>query len=53
MAPAISTAGKRWIEALYSPTALLKKRRAAAILFSRSASSPCSWMKFWLAFRSG
>ena len=29
------------MEALYSWTALLKKRRAAAILFSRSESSDC------------
>ena len=36
--PAISTAGNHWMAALYSDTELLKKRRAAAILFSRSAA---------------
>ena len=48
-----STAGNCWMAALYSGTALLKKRRAAAILFSRSDSSACSCRKFWLALRSG
>src|SRR6185436_13593229 len=36
--PAMSTAGNDWMEALYSATELLKKRRAAAILFSMSES---------------
>src|SRR5262249_58286238 len=40
--PASSTAGNCWIPVLYSCTALLKKRRAAAILFSRSESWPCN-----------
>ena len=34
-------------------TALLKKRRDAAILFSRSESSACNCWKLVLAFRSG
>ena len=38
---------------LYSCTELLKKRRAAASLFSMSESSVCSCWKFALALRSG
>ncbi len=45
--------GKTLDAALYSCTALLKKRRAAAILFSRSESSACNCWKFALALRSG
>jgi len=48
-----TTAGKLSRDALYSAAALLKNRRAAAILFSRSDSSACSCRKFWLALRSG
>jgi hypothetical protein len=51
--PASTTAGNCSMAVLYSETALLKKRRAAAILFSRSASSFWSYRKFWFAFRSG
>jgi len=53
MEPANSTAGNAWIEALYSETALLKKRRAAASLFSTSVSSDWSCWKLVLALRSG
>src|SRR5262249_37751395 len=52
-APASSTAGNCWMPVLYSCTALLKKRRAAAILFSMSESWAWSCWKFWLALRSG
>src|SRR5262249_815212 len=48
-----NAAGNCWMPVLYSCTALLKKRRAAAILFSMSLSSACSCWKFWLALRSG
>jgi hypothetical protein len=51
--PAKNTAGMDWIAALNSATALLKKRRAAAIFVSSADSSPCSERKFWLALRSG
>src|SRR5262249_54162481 len=52
-APASSTAGDWWMPVVYSCTALLKKRRAAAILFSMSESWACNCWKFWLALRSG
>src|SRR3954452_18492100 len=52
-APANSAAGICWIPVLYSWTALLKKRRLAAILFSRSDSSLCNCWKLALALRSG
>ena len=48
-----STAGNCWMPVLYSWTALLKKRRAAASLFSMSESSLCNCWKFVLALRSG
>src|SRR4051794_14831916 len=48
-----SAAGICWMPVLYSWTALLKKRRLAAILFSRSDSSACSCWKLALALRSG
>ncbi len=48
-----SAAGNCWMPVLYSCTALLKKRREAAILFSRSVSSACSSWKLVLALRFG
>src|SRR6266446_9442468 len=51
--PANSAAGICWMPVLYSWTALLKKRRLAAILFSRSDNSLASCWKLALAFRSG
>ena len=51
--PANSAAGSCWMPVLYSWTALLKKRRLAAILFSRSDSSLASCWKLALALRSG
>ncbi len=51
--PAENTAGMDWMEALYSPTLLLKKRRAAASAFSTFESSLCSARKLALALRSG
>src|SRR5665213_139879 len=51
--PANKAAGICWMPVLYSWTALLKKRRLAAILFSRSDSSPASCWKLALALRSG
>src|SRR6185437_16010087 len=51
--PANSAAGICWMPVLYSCTALLKKRRLAAILFSRSDSSFASCWKLALALRSG
>src|ERR1043165_10118843 len=51
--PANRAAGICWMPVLYSWTALLKKRRLAAILFSRSDSSPASCWKLALALRSG
>ena len=47
------TAGKLSRRLLYSEAALLKKRRAAAILFSMSESSVWSCWKLVLALRSG
>jgi len=38
---------------LYSCTALLKKRREAAILFSRSVSSACNCWKFLVGLQVG
>src|SRR5205823_2587329 len=51
--PANKAAGICWMPVLYSWTALLKRRRLAAILFSRSESSPASCWKLALALRSG
>src|SRR5262249_45367922 len=51
--PANTAAGNCWMPVLYSCTVLLKKRRAAAILFSISESSACSCWKLALALRSG
>src|SRR6185437_12029150 len=51
--PANRAAGICWMPVLYSWTALLKKRRLAAILFSRSESSLASCWKLALALRSG
>src|SRR6201981_3033931 len=51
--PANSAAGICWMLVLYSWTALLKKRRLAAILFSRSDNSLASCWKLALALRSG
>src|SRR6267154_839258 len=51
--PANRAAGICWMPVLYSWTALLKKRRLAAILFSRSASSLANCWKLALALRSG
>jgi hypothetical protein len=46
----MNTAGIDWMARVNSATALLKKRRAAAILVSSALSSPCSDRKFVLAF---
>src|SRR6202021_1792939 len=51
--PANNAAGICWMPVLYSWTALLKNRRLAAILFSRSDSSLASCWKLALALRSG
>mgnify|MGYP007054661945 CR=1 FL=1 len=51
--PANSTAGNCSRPVLYSLTALLKKRRAAASLFSMSLNSFCNCWKLELAFKSG
>jgi len=53
MLRAIRTAGNCWMPVLYSWTALLKKRRAEAILFSMSARSDWRRRKFSFAFRLG
>src|SRR5271169_4520560 len=51
--PANRAAGICWMPVLYSWTALLKKRRLAAILFSRSDNSLANCWKLALALRSG